>query len=279
MPSVGEIVDYLSEQGQLRSLIGDLAVAGEQQIAGPNVDSLAHAGQIAWSKRTGAADTFAGSLLLCVADAVGGGDTGQRQIVAVCERPRLAMALVIARFFSELTGDRPAEFADPALAEIVAANGSWVRNARVAEGVSIAPHCVIGCSGMGYERDEAGRLVPFPQVGGVVIEPGVDIAAHAMIQRAAMGDTLIRRGAKIGPQVNVGHNVDIGEDVLVTGHCQIGGGASVGARAVLWQSSAVANGVRIGEEAVVGMGAMVLKDVAAGAVVVGNPARPLPPRR
>jgi acetyltransferase-like isoleucine patch superfamily enzyme len=278
MPSVREIVDYLREVGQLRALLGDVAAKGEQRVVRPNVDVLARAGEVAWSKRAGVVDGFGGSLLLCPPDVVGASPAGAGAVIAACERPRLAMALVIGRFFAELTADRPAQFADPALAAVVAANGSWVRNARVAEDVSIAPHCVIGTAGMGYERDEGGHLVAFPQVGGVVIESGVDIAAHAMIQRAALADTIIRRGAKIGPHVNVGHNADIGEDVLITGHCQIAGGARIGPRVTLWQSAAVANSVSVGEGAVVGMGAMVLKDVPAGAVVVGNPARTLPPK-
>jgi UDP-3-O-[3-hydroxymyristoyl] glucosamine N-acyltransferase len=141
--------------------------------------------------------------------------------------------------------------------------------------VTIAPHAIIGCSGMGYERDADGRWVRFPQLGGVRIEDDVDVAAHATVQRGTLGDTLIRRGAKIGPHVNIGHNVDVGEDVLISGHSQIGGGARIGRGAVIWQAAVVANGVTVGEGAVIGMAAAVRKDVGAGEVWAGNPARKL----
>ena len=134
---------------------------------------------------------------------------------------------------------------------------------------------MIGCSGMGYERDEAGRLVKFPQLGGVVIEDDVDIAAHATVQRGALGDTVLGRGAKIGPHVNVGHGVQVGEDVLIAGHVQIGGGVRIGRAATIWQGAVIANGVTVGERAVIGMSAAVRKNVAPGEVWAGNPARKL----
>ena len=141
--------------------------------------------------------------------------------------------------------------------------------------MNIGAQAVIGCSGMGYERDGHGRLVKFPQLGGVVIEDDVDVAAHATVQRGALGDTVLRRGAKIGPHVNVGHGVDVGEDVLIAGHAQIGGGVRIGRGATVWQSAVIANGVTVGEGAVIGMSAAVRKDVGPGEVWAGNPARKL----
>jgi UDP-3-O-[3-hydroxymyristoyl] glucosamine N-acyltransferase len=185
------------------------------------------------------------------------------------------MCAVLGRFFAALEADREPVYADPGLAEVVAANLSWVKNATVGPRVRIAQHVVIGCSGMGYERDGDGRLVAFPQLGGVVLEADVDVAAHATVQRGALGDTVLRRGAKIGPHVNVGHNVEIAEDVLITGHAQLGGGCRIGRGAVVWQSAVIANGVTVGESAVIGMAAAVRKDVGPGEVWAGNPARRL----
>ena len=185
------------------------------------------------------------------------------------------MALVVGRFFAHLAADSPPVYADPATAGIVEAMRAWVKNAVVGHDLGIEPLATIGCSGMGYERADDGRLVPFPQLGRVVIEDDVHVAAQAMIQRGAIGDTVVRRGAKIGPHVNVGHNVEVGEDVLIAGHAQIGGGARIGSGTVVWQSAAVANGVTIGERAVIGMGAMIRADVGAGEVWAGNPGRKL----
>jgi len=244
-------------------------------LTGVNVDAAAGRNDITWRRSpiAPAADTTAG-LLLCAGPAPHD-DPPEGHVIAVCAAPRLAMVEVLNRFFCELDIDRDPVFADPELAETVARNYSWVRNAIVGPRVRIAQHVIIGCSGMGYERDADGRLVRFPQLGGVVLEADVDVAAHATIQRGALGDTIVRRGAKIGPHVNVGHNVEVGEDALLTGHSQLGGSCRIGDRVTIWQSAAIANGVTVGEGAVIGMCSSVRCDVGPGEVWAGNPARRL----
>lgn len=270
--TAAEVARFLAEIDQLQLLV---TVAGDDPqgiaLTGVSRDVTAGSSDIAWS-RTAQAAAFRGGLLICPAPAPAPELLAAGHVVAVCAAPRLAMAEVLGRFFAELTGDREPLYAEPELAEAVAANLSWVRNATVGPRVKIGQHVVIGCGGMGYERDADGHLVAFPQVGGVLLEADVDVGACATIQRGALGDTVLRRGAKIGPHVNVGHNVEIGEDVLVTGHVQLGGGCRIGRGAVVWQSATIANGVTVGEGAVIGMAAAVRKDVAPGEVWAGNPA-------
>ena len=275
-PSAAEVVRYLAEIGQLQEYVTTRDDGGEgaalERVA---PDAAAGPGDVAWSRRAEAAAGFRGALLVGPAPAPSAADLAPGAAVAACANPRLAMACVIGRFFAHLAADQAPVYAQPALAQSVSANQAWVMNARVGRDVSIGPHATIGCSGMGYERDSAGRLVKFPQLGGVLIEDDVDVAAHATIQRGALGDTILRRGARIGPHVNVGHNVEVGEDVLVAGHAQVGGGARIGKGASIWQGAVVANGVTVGEGAVIGMSAAVRKNVSPGEVWAGNPARKL----
>ena len=132
--------------------------------------------------------------------------------------------------------------------------------------------CVIGADGFGFEPDETGRLEKFLDVGGVVIQDDVEIQALTAIDRGSLGDTVIRRGAKIDNLVHVAHNVDVGEDALVIAHCMLGGSVKVGARSWLGPGSAFRDNIVIGDDAFVGIGALVVKDVAAGATVMGSPA-------
>ncbi len=285
---------YLREIGQLEAfLTADGDDAEGIELARVTTDTAAGAGDIAWTRRAGAAASFRGALLVCPAtppaaaedpgaSAPAGPVTQTARVappagtaIAVCANPRLAMASVIDRFFGHLTADTEPTYAEPGLAEAVAAAGAWVKNARVGRNVTIGAQAVIGSSGMGYERDADGRLVKFPQLGGVVIADDVDVAAHATVQRGALADTVLRRGAKIGPHVNVGHGVDVGEDVLIAGHAQVGGGSRIGRGATIWQSAVIANSVTVGEGAVIGMSAAVRKDVGPGEVWAGNPARKL----
>jgi len=273
---VATILEALAGEGRL---LDSLVAPGDDpatlEVRRVQTDDGAGPGDLAWSRRPGCGAEFGGTLLLCGPDGPGPDPPRAGHIVAVCANPRLAMARVVERFFAELTVDRAPEYADPGLASAAADRGAWVMNARLGRNVTLGPHCTIGCSGMGYERDDDGRLVKFPQTGIVVIEDDVDVAAHATVQRAAIGSTVLHRGAKIGPHANVGHNVDIGEDVLVAGHAQIGGGSRIGAGAVVWQSAVVANGVNVGAGAVVGMSAALRHDVGPGEVWAGNPARKL----
>jgi UDP-3-O-[3-hydroxymyristoyl] glucosamine N-acyltransferase len=306
MFTAAQIASYLQSEGLCDRLLVDAGPRGAatgddrcaQEVAvdaplarsvlvdGVQVDSAAGATEMAWSKRAGAGGLFRGGLLIGTEESVGGAEVPLRgdddgslpRAFIVCARPRLAMALAVRRFFPELMADRPARFHSTEQRRQAEAVGAWVRNATVGPGVTFGAHCSIGCSGMGYERRDDGALVGFPQIGDVAIGGDVDIAAHATVQRGAIGTTRVLRGAKIGPHVNVGHNVEIGRDVLIAGHAQIGGGARIGAGAVLWQSCAVANGVTVGEGAIIGMGAQVLKDVPAGETWVGNPAHPLKKR-
>ncbi|HEY5388186.1 MAG TPA: hypothetical protein VIL79_09830 [Thermoleophilia bacterium] len=274
--TAAEVVRYLAQIGQLREVVTTRDDAGE----GANLDGVALVasagpGDMAWSRCAEAAADFRGALLVGPAPAPPVASLVPGATVAACANPRLAMASVIGRFFAEFTADRAPIYAETALALSVSTNQAWVMNARIGRDVSIGPHATIGCSGMGYERDSTGRLIKFPQLGGVLIEDDVDVAAHATIQRGALGDTVLRRGARIGPHVNVGHNVDVGEDVLVAGHAQLGGSARIGKGATVWQGAVIANGVTIGEGAVIGMSAAVRKNVSPSEVWAGNPARKL----
>jgi len=277
--TAADICGFLDEAGRLNRLVAATpAVQAETVVAGVALDTAAGPQDVAWSRSPSAWIAFRGALLLAPATDVDLPDAyppRAGRVLAACDNPRLAMAQVVDRFFGHLAVDRPPELADPALAAEIARLGAWVMNARIARDVLLGPHCTIGCFGMGYECAPDGRWVRFPQLGGVVVEDDVHIAAHATIQRGALGDTVIRRGARIGPHVNIGHNVEIGEDVLVAGHAQIGGGAHIGRGAVVWQSAVVANGVFVGGGAVIGMSAAVRKDVPAGQVWAGNPARRL----
>ncbi len=148
-----------------------------------------------------------------------------------------------------------------------------LRDVRLGRGVVVHAGTVLGADGYGFERDEDGVLVRFPHLGGVVVEDGVEIGANACVDRGALDDTWIGAGARVDNLVHVAHNVRIGQDAAVIAHAMLGGSSVVGERAWIAPCACVREGIRIGDDAVVGLGAVVVKDVPAGAVVMGNPAR------
>src|SRR6202007_339046 len=108
---------------------------------------------------------------------------------------------------------------------------------------------VLGADGFGFVRDDkTGAYQQFPQQGTLAIEDDVEIGANTTIDRGALNETRIRRGTKIDNLVHVGHNCDIGEDVILVALTGISGSSSVGNGAVL------AGQVGIGDHAHVGAG-------------------------
>jgi UDP-3-O-[3-hydroxymyristoyl] glucosamine N-acyltransferase len=150
---------------------------------------------------------------------------------------------------------------------------------RLGRGVIVHSGTVIGSEGFGYERDSNGALVPIPHVGGVVIEDDVMIGANVAIDRGAIEDTWIGRGACIDNLVHIAHNVRVGPGAAVIAHAMVAGSVKLGERAWIAPCACLRDGIEIGEDATVGLGAVVVRDVPAGETVLGNPARELSQHR
>ncbi|PYS82809.1 MAG: UDP-3-O-(3-hydroxymyristoyl)glucosamine N-acyltransferase [Acidobacteria bacterium] len=135
---------------------------------------------------------------------------------------------------------------------------------------------VVGADGFGYVRDEAGVYHKFPQVGTVVIEDDVEIGANACVDRAALGTTRVGRGTKIDNLVQVGHNVEIGERVVIAAQTGVSGSTVIESDAVIGGQVGFGDHARVLSGAVIGSQAGVLpgKIVRPG-VWWGTPVQPL----
>ena len=142
---------------------------------------------------------------------------------------------------------------------------------------------VLGADGFGYVRDpETGAYTQFPQQGTLVIEDDVEIGANSTIDRGALGETRVRRGAKFDNLVHVGHNCEIGEDAILVALTGISGSSSIGKGAVLAGQVGIGDHVHIGPGVILGGQSGVFtgktltnEGVKPGTVHWGTPARPL----
>jgi len=145
--------------------------------------------------------------------------------------------------------------------------------------VVIHAGAVLGSDGFGYVRDEqTGQYEKFPQVGRLVIEDDVEIGANTTIDRGALDLTRVGRGTKIDNLVHVGHNCQIGENVVIAAQCGFSGSIVIEDNAVLGGQAGIGEHAHIGEGVLLGGQAGVLPNKALhgkGIAFWGTPARPL----
>ena len=137
---------------------------------------------------------------------------------------------------------------------------------------------VLGSTGFGYARDATGHYHLFPQVGQLIIEDDVEIGANCTVDRGALDATIIRRGTKLDNMVHVGHNVEIGEDVVIAAQTGISGSSRIGPRAIVGGQVGIGEHVEIeGGVVLGGQSGILSKKVLRGKGIVfwGTPARPL----
>lgn len=137
--------------------------------------------------------------------------------------------------------------------------------------VWLNPGAVVGGEGFGFAPTAAGHL-RIPQTGRAVVEDDVDVGANSCIDRATMGDTVVRRGAKLDDLVMIGHGVEIGEDALLAGQAAVAGSTRLGKRVVLAGRAGAANHLTIGDGVQIAAGGIALADQPAGVHLAGVPA-------
>ncbi|HWY55134.1 MAG TPA: UDP-3-O-(3-hydroxymyristoyl)glucosamine N-acyltransferase [Terriglobales bacterium] len=151
--------------------------------------------------------------------------------------------------------------------------------ARLGDRVIVHSGAVLGSDGFGYVRDQAsGRYEKFPQVGRLEIEDDVEIGANSTIDRGALDTTRIGRGTKIDNLVHIGHNCQIGEDIVIAAQTGLSGSAVLENGVVVGGQVGIADHVRIESGAILGAQCGVpSKKVIRGKGVLfwGTPARPI----
>jgi UDP-3-O-[3-hydroxymyristoyl] glucosamine N-acyltransferase len=145
-------------------------------------------------------------------------------------------------------------------------------NVEIGDNVIIHSGTVIGSDGFGFAKDK-GVHHKIPQIGGVRIEDDVEIGANVTIDRAALGVTRIGKGTKIDNLVQIGHNVDIGENCIIVAQVGIGGSTKVGNDSILAGQVGLVGHIKIGNRVVIGAQSGVTKDIPDDTTIFGYPAR------
>lgn len=223
---------------------------------------------------------------------------GIHKTCLLVKEPKRIFSKLVNRLFVQLPspGVHPTAFVDPGA--VIGKNCyigpfCYVGKAQIGDHTILHGHChiydkvtigkdciihggvVIGSDGFGYSRDEAGNVEKFPHIGGVVIGNNVEIGSNTCVDRGALGNTIIHDGVKIDNLVHVAHNVVLHENAFIIANAMLGGSTVVGKAAWVAPSASILQQLHIGENATIGVGAVVTKNIPAGETWTGMPARPL----
>jgi UDP-3-O-[3-hydroxymyristoyl] glucosamine N-acyltransferase len=150
---------------------------------------------------------------------------------------------------------------------------------RLGNRVIVHAGAVLGSDGFGYVRDQVtGRYEKFPQIGRLEIEDDVEIGANTTIDRGALDVTRIGRGAKIDNLVHIGHNCQIGEDVVIAAQTGLSGSITIEKNVVLGGQVGIGEHARIEEGVMLGgQGGVLPNKVLRGKGIAfwGTPAKPV----
>lgn len=207
--------------------------------------------------------------------------------------PRLIFAKVLNYFFAHLQGDDFTNYVEVFRKDknlkigdncfiaknvvigegtVIYPNASLFSGTIVGKNCLISSNCSISTVGLGFEYD-GDEIVKFPQLGGVIIGNDVEIGPSSTIRRAALTNTIIESGCKIGSLCNIGHNTFIGAQSILTTQCVVGGSSKIGKRVFMGINAITRNKIIIGDNVNIGMGSVITKDIESNVVVYGNPAK------
>ena len=132
---------------------------------------------------------------------------------------------------------------------------------------------VIGSDGFGFAPQSETEFMKIPQLGNVILEDHVEIGANVAIDRATMGSTIIRRGVKLDNLIQVGHNVEIGENTVMAGQSGIAGSAKIGKNCMIGGQVGIVGHLKIADNTRIGAQSGIAADIREeNQILTGSPA-------
>jgi UDP-3-O-[3-hydroxymyristoyl] glucosamine N-acyltransferase len=143
----------------------------------------------------------------------------------------------------------------------------------IGKNVTIHAGSVIGGDGFGFAPQEDGTFKKVPQIGNVIIEDGVEIGANVTIDRATLGSTIIKSGAKLDNLIQIAHNVEIGSNTVIAAQAGISGSTKIGSNVMIGGQAGIVGHIHIVDGTKIGAQSGVTKSIKQpNSIVVGSPA-------
>ncbi len=146
---------------------------------------------------------------------------------------------------------------------------------RIGNRVTIHAGTVIGADGFGFAPNAEG-YDKIPQIGIVTIEDDVEIGANTCIDRSTMGSTIIRKGVKLDNLIQVAHNVEIGENTVMSAQVGIAGSTKIGSWCMFGGQVGLAGHITVGDKTFLGAQSGVPGNIKGNQTLIGTP--PMEPK-
>jgi UDP-3-O-[3-hydroxymyristoyl] glucosamine N-acyltransferase len=131
---------------------------------------------------------------------------------------------------------------------------------------------ILGADGFGFSPNEKGEFVKVPQTGNVILEDYVDIGAGTTIDRATLGSTVIRKGVKLDNQIQIAHNVEIGENTVIAAQTGIAGSTKIGSHCLIGGQVGFAGHLTIGNNVRIQAQSGIGRNIKDNETIQGTPA-------
>lgn len=150
--------------------------------------------------------------------------------------------------------------------------------AKIYSETSIGNNCVIhsgavlGADGFGFAPNQKGEFTRIPQIGNVIIEDNVDVGAGTTIDRATLGSTILRNGVKLDNQIQIAHNVEIGQHTVIAAQTGIAGSTKIGKHCMIGGQVGIVGHIVIGDHVKIQAQSGIGRNVKDNEVLQGSPA-------
>ena len=130
---------------------------------------------------------------------------------------------------------------------------------------------IIGADGFGFAPNPDGTYTKIPQIGNVIIEDNVDIGSCTTIDRATMGSTIIRKGVKLDNQIQIAHNVEIGENTVIAAQTGVAGSTKIGKNGMIGGQVGISGHLNIGNNVRIQAQSGVGRNIKDNEILQGSP--------
>ncbi|EIJ40235.1 UDP-3-O-(3-hydroxymyristoyl) glucosamine N-acyltransferase [Galbibacter orientalis DSM 19592] len=155
---------------------------------------------------------------------------------------------------------------------VIFAGAKVYSESKIGRNCVIHSGCVIGADGFGFSPNEEGEFQKVPQTGNVILEDYVDVGAGTTIDRATLGSTIIRRGVKLDNQMQIAHNVEIGENTVIAAQTGIAGSTKIGKNCMIGGQVGIVGHITIGNRVRIQAQSGIGRNVKDDEVLQGSPA-------